>query len=66
MGDIVATNAKTGTVKRRYRANAAVADDRGAVTEGPMWAGQGVDAIRDIPSAGEVVERLWRECVEAV
>jgi nitronate monooxygenase len=64
-GDIVATNAKTGTVKRRYSVGSPTPDDRGAVTELAMWAGQGVDAIRDIPSAGELVERLWRECLEA-
>ena len=28
-------------------------------------AGQGVNAIRDIPSAGEVVARLWKECLDA-
>jgi nitronate monooxygenase len=63
-GDIVATNAMTGTVKRRYSVGAPVPDDRGAVTELVMYAGQGVDAIRDIPSAGELVESLWRECLE--
>jgi NAD(P)H-dependent flavin oxidoreductase YrpB (nitropropane dioxygenase family) len=67
-GDIVATNAITGTVNRRYRViggGSPAADDRGAVTELAMYAGQGVDAIRDIPSAGELVERLWKECLEA-
>jgi hypothetical protein len=34
------------------------------VTELAMYAGQGVDVIRDIPSAGELVERLWRECLD--
>jgi nitronate monooxygenase len=63
--DIVATNAMTGTVKRRYGVGSPAPDDRGAVTELVMYAGQGVDAIRDIPSAGELVERLWRECLEA-
>jgi nitronate monooxygenase len=63
--DIVATNAMTGTVKRRYGVGSPAPDDRGAVTELVMYAGQGVDAIRDIPSAGELVEKLWRECLEA-
>jgi NAD(P)H-dependent flavin oxidoreductase YrpB (nitropropane dioxygenase family) len=63
-GDIVATNAMTGTVKRRYSVGSPAPDDRGAVTELVMYAGQGVDAIRDIPSAGELVESLWRECLE--
>ena len=30
-----------------------------------LWAGQGVDAIRDIASAGELVARLWKECLDA-
>lgn len=64
-GDIVATNATSGAVKRRYAVVGPDPDDRGAVTELAMMAGQGVDAIRDIPSAGELVERLWRECVQA-
>src|SRR5580658_7400213 len=64
-GDIVATNTMTGTVKRRYGLFTPAPEDRGAVTELVMYAGQGVDAIRDIPSAGELVERLWRECLEA-
>jgi nitronate monooxygenase len=55
----------TGTVKRRYSVLGPAPDDRGALTELAMYAGQGVDAIRDIPSAGELVERLWRECLEA-
>jgi nitronate monooxygenase len=63
-GDIVATNTITGVVKRRYGTGAPAPDDRGAVTELTMYAGQGVDVIRDIPSAGELVERLWRECLD--
>jgi nitronate monooxygenase len=65
-GDIVATNTMTGTVKLRYSLLTPARDDRGALTELVMHAGQGVDAIRDIPSAGELVERLWRECLEAM
>src|SRR5262249_36749460 len=29
-----------------------------------LYAGTGCSAIADIPSAGELVERLWRECSE--
>jgi nitronate monooxygenase len=65
-GDIVATNATTGTVKRRYSVGGPSRDDSGAVKELAMWAGWGVDAIRDIPSAGELVERLWKECVDSI
>jgi nitronate monooxygenase len=64
-GDILATNAMTGATKRRYSALSPVHDDRGAITEMALYAGQGVDAIRDIPSAGELVARLWKECLDA-
>jgi hypothetical protein len=33
----------------------------GSVTECPMWAGTSVEAIKDLPEAGELVGRLWRE-----
>jgi nitronate monooxygenase len=64
-GDVLTTDIVTGAVKRRYGAVSPVANDRGAVTELALFAGQGVDAIRDVPSAGELVARLWKECVEA-
>jgi len=64
-GDVLTTNSVTGAVKRRYSTAGPVPDDQGAVTELALWAGQGVDAIRDIPSAGELVGRLWGECLDA-
>ena len=64
-GDVLTTNAVTGAMKRRYSTANPAPDDRGAVTELALWAGQGVDAIRDIPSAGELVGRLWKECLDA-
>ena len=64
-GDVLTTNSVTGAMKRRYGTTGPVPDDHGAVTELALWAGQGVDAIRDIPSAGELVGRLWRECLDA-
>ena len=64
-GDILATNAVTGVTKRRYSTSTPGADDHGALTELVLYAGQGVDAIRDIPSAGELVARLWKECLDA-
>jgi hypothetical protein len=36
-----------------------------ALTELAMYAGQGFDAIRDVPPAGELVARLWKECLDA-
>jgi len=64
-GDVLATNAITGATKRRYSVNSPGPNDRGALTELVLYAGQGVDAIRDIPSAGELVARLWKECLDA-
>lgn len=64
-GDIVGTDAITGAPKRRYSAVSPLRDDRGAIAEMALWAGEGVEAIRDIPSAGELVARLWKECLEA-
>jgi nitronate monooxygenase len=64
-GDILTTNATTGADKRRYSAQTPGADERGAITECALYAGQGVDAVRDIPSAGELVARLWKECLDA-
>lgn len=65
-GDVLTTNAVTGATKRRYSTGSPAPDDRGAVLELALFAGQGVDAIRDIPSAGDLVRRLWRECLEAL
>jgi nitronate monooxygenase len=64
-GDILATNAATGATKLRYSAFTPEPGDRGALTELVLYAGQGVDTIRDVPSAGELVARLWKECLDA-
>lgn len=64
-GDVLTTNAVTGTVKRRYGAGSPGPDDRGAIQELVLYAGEGVDAIRDVPSAGDLVARLWKECLAA-
>jgi nitronate monooxygenase len=64
-GDVLTTNATTGQVKRRYSIGAPRREDRGEVLDLPLYAGKGVGAIRDIPSAGELVARLWRECLDA-
>ena len=64
-GDVLTTNVVTGAPKRRYSIGGPVATDRGAIEELPHWAGMGVNAIRDIPSASDLVPRLWRECLDA-
>jgi hypothetical protein len=30
-----------------------------------LYAGAGVDAVTDLPPAGELVRRLWEECLAA-
>jgi hypothetical protein len=52
-------------VKRRYSQTPPGPDDRGAINELALYAGQGVDAIRDVPSAADLVARLWKECLDA-
>lgn len=44
----------------------AAAAERRDADHYPMWAGQGVGMIRDLPSAGEMLARLVSESVEAM
>ncbi len=64
-GDVLTTNATTGLVKRRYSIGAPRREDRGEVLDLPLYAGKGVGAVRDVPSAGNLVERLWKDCLTA-
>ena len=64
-GDVLAKNPITGVSKRRYSAFSPGPGDEGALTELVLYAGEGVDAIRDVPSAAELVVRLWKECLAA-
>lgn len=64
-GDVLTTNAATGLVKRRYSIGGPRRDDRGELLDLPLYAGKGVGAVRDIPSAGDLVARLWKECLTA-
>jgi len=60
-GDVVGT---IGDMKfARYSLFPAFVVTQGKPQEMAMYAGQGIGAIRDIPKAGEVVERIWSECV---
>jgi nitronate monooxygenase len=63
-GDAIATKAD-GTKILRYQAWSPVRGFGGAVTECPMWAGTSVEFVKDLPAAGELVDRLWRECESA-
>jgi nitronate monooxygenase len=64
-GEVLA-RAATGRVKRRYSFLGPYQGDEGALLELALWAGEGVDAIHDIPPAAELIARLWQECVSAV
>jgi nitronate monooxygenase len=59
-GDVVATDS-SGRHVRRYAITLPRPDLTGQLDELAMYAGESVDAIRDIPSAGELLERLWHE-----
>jgi nitronate monooxygenase len=63
-GDILATNELTGATRTRYSTAHPVPGDRGALAELALYAGEGVDAIRDIPSAAELITRLWKEALD--
>ncbi|MRH99367.1 hypothetical protein GH721_02380 [Kriegella sp. EG-1] len=52
---------KNGTKLERYSGNVPTQTTKGDVTAIGMYAGMGIDAIKDIPSAAELVERLWKE-----
>jgi nitronate monooxygenase len=63
-GDVLGTRADGSKVTRYW----AISPDRGIegrVAECALFAGLGVDLIKDLPKAGELVERLWRECEAA-
>jgi nitronate monooxygenase len=63
-GDVVTTNPASGP-KLRYSVRGPEPGDQGAVTDLVMYAGTGVSAIEDTPSAAALLERLWEECLAA-
>ena len=63
-GDVIATR-PDGTKVLRYDARAPFVGVEGAVAECALYAGMGVEFIKDLPAAGKLVERLWRECQSA-
>jgi nitronate monooxygenase len=60
-GDVVATSSD-GTKLLRYRGRMPSRGLEGAVTDCALYAGTGVEFVKDLPAAGELVDRLWREC----
>jgi nitronate monooxygenase len=63
-GDVVATR-PDGTRVLRYSAAAPVRDLQGTITDLTMHAGLSVDDVRDLPTARDLVRRLWAECLAA-
>jgi nitronate monooxygenase len=64
-GDVLAISA-AGKQRVRYSLFMALRDDVGdRIGEMCMYAGRGVGDIKDVPGAGEVIERLWQECLAA-
>ena len=61
-GDVLATR-PDGSEVHRYASRTPGRDFKGNITELVMYAGQGVDDVKDLPAAGELVSRLWQECV---
>ena len=62
--DVLATR-PDGSKIRRYRMESPLRDSEGPVTECALYAGRSVEHIKDLPAAGELVKRLWRECETA-
>jgi nitronate monooxygenase len=60
-GDVVATRSD-GSKVLRYQFWSPLRSFDGTVTDCALYAGQSVEFVKDLPSAGELVERLWREC----
>ena len=54
--------AQVADERERYRAAAAVGDVSSAV----VWASEAIDLIRDLPPAGEIVERMVSEAGAAL
>jgi nitronate monooxygenase len=61
-GDVLATHAD-GTKVLRYNSYTPGSDLKGTVSELVLYAGQSVDNVKDLPPAGDLVRRLWAECL---
>jgi nitronate monooxygenase len=63
-GDVIAT-IPGGTQFLRYNSRSPLREYSGLVTECALYAGRSVEFVKDLPAAGELVKRLWRECEAA-
>jgi nitronate monooxygenase len=62
-GDVVATGLN-GRKAMRYSIALPQKDMTGTVTDLAMYAGQGVDDIKDIPTVEALLARMWAECLQ--
>ena len=63
-GDVVATG-PDGTKILRYSGQSPGREFQGTPVECALYGGLSVEYVKDLPPAGELVERLWRECLAA-
>jgi hypothetical protein len=59
-GDVVATRGDGRKVLRCAISSPLASFTGSQLLEGPLYAGEGVGTIRDIPAAGDLVRRLWK------
>lgn len=59
-GDVIAKSASSSDIYR-YSARRPVEGDTGDLESMCMYAGEGISKIKDIPTAAELIERLWKE-----
>jgi hypothetical protein len=58
-------NESDGSKVLRYWKASPTKELEGAVTECALFAGLGVDFVKDLLRGSELVERLWQECETA-
>jgi nitronate monooxygenase len=63
-GDVLLSR-PDGSKVRRYWYQSPVRGEEGTITECALYVGRSVDFVKDLPAAGELVKRLWRECEAA-
>ena len=64
-GDVVGRS-QTGEAIMRYEDTAPRVGMTGRIEDMCLYAGQGVDGITDVPAAGELVHRLWRDASQSL
>jgi nitronate monooxygenase len=62
-GDVVATRPDGRTVLRYATPSPLTSFTGSQLLDCALYAGEGVGAVRDIPAAGDLVRRLWNECI---